>query len=100
VVIAKAWVKNPNWIKRAEEELHKVVQADPASFDAHLLLGNIYRSTGLKARAASMYRKALELKPGSEEAAAALAELGAGQPEAASPPTGSGSFLKKFFKKG
>lgn len=100
VVIAKAWVKNPNWVKRAEEELHKVVQADPASFDAYFLLGNIYRSTGLKARASSMYRKALELKPESEEAAAALAELGGGQPEAASPPPSSGSFLKKLFKKG
>jgi curved DNA-binding protein CbpA len=99
LAIAKAYLKNPNWRKRAEEELLRVVAADPASFEAYLLLGGIYKAMGLKARASSMYRKALELKPDSEEAAAALTELGGGPAEAPSPSPSSGSFLKKLFKK-
>jgi curved DNA-binding protein CbpA len=98
LVIAKAYVKNPNWLKRAEEELQKVVQADGANFDAYYLLGAIYKTTGLKARAASMYRRALEIRPESEESAAALTELGVG-PAEPPPPPGPGSFLKKLFKK-
>jgi curved DNA-binding protein CbpA len=99
IVIAKAYVKNPNWLKRAEEELQKVVHADAANFDAYYLLGAIYKSTGLKARAASMYRKALEIRPDSEESAAALTELGVGPAEPPPAPPGGGSFLKKLFKK-
>lgn len=99
LAIAKAYLKNPNWVKRAEEELQKVVQAEPANLDAHMLLGDIYKGQGLRARAASMYRKALEINPEHEPAGAALADVGGG-PEQASPPPGGGSFLKKLFKKG
>jgi len=99
LVIAKAYVKNPNWLKRAEEELQKVVQADPTSFDAYYMLGAIYKSTGLKARAAAMFRKALDIRPESEESAAALTELGVGPAETPAPTPGGGSFLKKLFKK-
>lgn len=100
LVIARAYVKNPNWVKRAEEELQKLVQADPTNVEAYLLLGEIYKGQGLKARASSMFRKALEISPGHEQAAAALAGLG-GAPEgaAATPQQRAGSFLKKLFKK-
>ncbi len=98
LVIAKAYLKNPNWIKRAEEELQKVVQAEPGNVDALWLLGGIYKAGGLKARAVAMFRKLVELKPDHEEATAALAELGATEKEAA--PAPEGSFLKKLFKKG
>ena len=99
LAIAKAYVKNPNWMKRAEEELQKVLHADPANLEAFMMLGGIYKTTGLKARASAMYRKALEIKPDSEEATAALTELGGMPAEAPSAPAGGGSFLKKLFKK-
>jgi tetratricopeptide (TPR) repeat protein len=97
IVIAKAYLKNPNWVKRAEEELQKVVHAEPTHVEALVLLGGIYKAGGLKARAVAMFRKAVELKPDHEEAAAALLELGAAEKEAA--PEEGGSFLKKLFKK-
>jgi Tfp pilus assembly protein PilF len=99
LVIAKAYLKNPNWVKRAEEELQKVVQAEPGNVDALLLLAGIYKAGGLKARAASMFRKVVEIKPDHEEAAAALTELGATDRETTPLPPSGGSFLKKLFKK-
>jgi curved DNA-binding protein CbpA len=98
LLLAKAYVKNPKWVKRAEEELQRVVQADPGNFEACLLLGGIYQASGLRARATSMFKKAAELQPDDEAAAAALAELGA-VPEATEAPKPGGSLLKRLFKK-
>jgi tetratricopeptide (TPR) repeat protein len=98
VTIAKAYLKNPNWVKKAEEELQQVVQADPASVEAYMLLGGIYKTGGLKARAVAMFRRALELKPDMDGAAAALKQLGAA-PEITGPQAGVGVFLKKLFKR-
>lgn len=99
LVIAKAYLKNPKWVKQAEAELQKLVQAEPGNVDALLLLAGIYKGSGLKARAASMFRKVLEVQPDHEDAANALAELGAGPSEGIPTPPSGGSFLKKLFKK-
>ncbi|HEY5908615.1 MAG TPA: tetratricopeptide repeat protein, partial [Vicinamibacteria bacterium] len=82
LVLAKAYLKNPNWVKRAEETLLSIVHddgknvdrtLDPMRTEAYYLLGTIYRERGLMSRATTMFRKVLELKPDHEEA---LAEVG------------------------
>lgn len=98
LLIAQAYLKNPNWVKKAEEELQQVVQADAANVEAYLLLGGIYKASGLKARALAMFRKALELKPDSEAAAEGVRELG-GPKERTGPQPGVGSLLRRLFKK-
>jgi hypothetical protein len=96
VLHAKCHLKNPKWTKRAEENLQTIVHDDPQAVEAYFLLGNIYRDSGLRARALSMYRKVVELKPEHEEAAAALAAL---TPAETQPAAGSGGLFGKLFKK-
>jgi curved DNA-binding protein CbpA len=98
VLLAKAYMKNPKWIKRAEEQLQAVVQAEPKNVEARMTLGSLYKASGLKARALHEFERVLELKPEHEEAAAEVLEL---IPEG--PPSEDGGkpgFLKKLFKKG
>ena len=90
ILLARAFAKNPNWVRRAEETLHDVVREDPANADAHYELGLIYKAGGLPARAQAMFRRVVELRPDHREAAA---ELDA--PEAA-----GGGLLKRLFGKG
>jgi hypothetical protein len=90
ILLAKAYAKNPNWVRRAEETLHDVVREDPANAEAHYELGLIYKAGGLPARAQAMFRRVVELRPDHREAAA---ELDA--PEAA-----GGGLLKRLFGKG
>jgi serine/threonine protein kinase/tetratricopeptide (TPR) repeat protein len=82
VTLARAYLKNPKWQKRAEDVLQRVVQEDPGYTEAYVVLGDLYRGSQMKNRALAMYRKALELQPGLSEARAGLAALGgpAGQP--------------------
>ncbi len=100
LLIAKAYIKNPHWVKRAEVELQHVVQAEPNNLDALVLLGGIYKRSGLGTRAASMFRKVLEVNPDHPEAAQALAELGVPPSEERPTQPGGPSLLKRVFKKG
>jgi hypothetical protein len=93
VLLAKAYMKNPNWVKQGEELLLSVVQEDPKNVDAYLLLGHIYRGSGLRSRALGMFRKALELQPQHEEAQAQVTALGPEEPE----PGASVGLIKKIF---
>lgn len=100
-VLAKAVVRNPHWVKRAEELLVSVIKDDPNHVGGHWLLAGIYKRGGLRARATSMLRRVLELQPDHEEAAAALRELApAPEPEAEPQPPPSGGLLKRLFGKG
>ena len=93
VLLARAYMKNPNWGRRAEELLQRVVQENPDFADAYVALGHLYRASQLKSRAQAMYRKAVQAQPGHPEALAELAALDGEGPEG---PT----LLKKFFSKG
>jgi curved DNA-binding protein CbpA len=92
VLLARAYLKNPKWVKRAEEVLLTVLQDDHQNVEAHLMLGRLYKGSGLKSRSVSMFKKVLELKPDNEEARVELADQVA-EPE---PPAG---LIKKLFKK-
>jgi len=93
LLLARAYSKNPNWLRRAEETLHQLVREDPTNADAHFELGMIYKTSGFPTRAQAMFRRTLELRPGHKEASA---ELGL--------PTDTGTkhpgLLKRLFKRG
>jgi tetratricopeptide (TPR) repeat protein len=81
LVLAQAYLHNPKWLHRGEELLRAVVRDDPMNAEAYYLLGTIYKTGGLPTRAAAMFRKALEARPGHRPAADELALL-----EKAPPP--------------
>ncbi|HYN02058.1 MAG TPA: DnaJ domain-containing protein [Vicinamibacteria bacterium] len=91
ILLARAYAKNPNWIRRAEETLQNVVREDPVNVDAHYALGLLYKETGLAARAQAMFRRVVELRPDHREA---TAELGPGD------GPGGGGLLKRIFGRG
>ena len=79
VLLGHAYLKNPNWLKRAAEQLQAAIESDPRHAEAHFALGLVYKASGLAQRAAAMFRKATELMPGHAEA---LRELNALEPTA------------------
>jgi Protein kinase domain/DnaJ domain/Domain of unknown function (DUF4388)/Tetratricopeptide repeat len=68
VLLARAYLKNPLWTKRAALVLQRAVEANPRHAEAYLLLGKIYSNAHLLARARAMYKKALELEPDNSRA--------------------------------
>jgi curved DNA-binding protein CbpA len=97
-LLARGYSKNPKWLKRAEELLLTVTRAQPENAEAWSILGRIYAQRGMKSRALSVYRKALELKPDNDEAFKYVADNGGVEP-----PPGEqegGGLLGRFFKKG
>jgi hypothetical protein len=75
VLLAQGLMRNPNWLKRAAEQLQMVIDADPRNGEAYLMQGIVYKASGLAQRAAAMLRKALELMPGNADAHRELADL-------------------------
>jgi tetratricopeptide (TPR) repeat protein len=101
VLLARSYLRNPNWVKQAEQVLLAATQEDATYAEPFFVLGTIYKASGLRSRAVSMFRKAVELKPEHEEAAAELLALAPEPPPAEeaeeSPP--SGGLLKKLFRR-
>jgi tetratricopeptide (TPR) repeat protein len=95
VLLARAFLKNPKWTKRAEDLLRQVVREAPEHAEAYVVLGNIYRSGDLRTRALAMYRRALSLQPAHPEAVEGLEAL---EPTPADP--GRGTLMWKIFGKG
>ncbi|HSD66603.1 MAG TPA: hypothetical protein VLF95_07870 [Vicinamibacteria bacterium] len=75
MLLAQAYFKNPKWIKRAEAVLLTLVGEAPRHGPAHLLLAEIYRGSGLVARARASYTKVLTIQPDNEIARRGLAAL-------------------------
>jgi hypothetical protein len=94
LVLARATMKNPDWLRRAEAYLQDVLREDPMRLEACLLLGDIYKASQLPTRAATMYRKALDLQPGNRHALRELARL-----EGATTPASGTKPLLGFLKK-
>jgi len=94
LLLARAYSKNPNWLRRAEEMLQEVMREDPTNADVHYELGLVYQTGGFTARAHGMFRRALDLRPGHKEASAQLGIQGA------TPDGSGGGLLKRLFKRG
>jgi curved DNA-binding protein CbpA len=77
LLLARCHQRNPKALRQAEELLRSVVQDDPQHVEAHLALGGLYKAAGLRGRALTSYRRALELRPGQPEALAEIKALGA-----------------------
>ncbi|HUG53550.1 MAG TPA: DUF4388 domain-containing protein [Vicinamibacteria bacterium] len=96
VLLARAYMKNVNWLKQGEELLLQVVKDDRTHVEAYGLLAQFYRDQGLKARAAHMMRKVLEIVPENEAMRAELAALTVAEEESAP----RGGLMKRLFKRG
>jgi len=94
LLLARAYSKNPHWLRRAEETLQELMREDPTNADAYYELGLVYKTGGFTARAQAMFKRALELRPGHKEASA---ELGLQHDE---PAGGAAGLFKKLFGKG
>lgn len=94
VLLSKAYLKNPKWVKQAEQTLQTVIREDPKDIEANFLLGTIYKASGLRSRATHAFQRVLELNADHERANAELAELAV--PEQLERPTG---LLRKILKK-
>jgi tetratricopeptide (TPR) repeat protein len=96
ILLARSNLKNPKWVRRAEELLLAVTHDDPAVAEAWLLLGQMYAEKGLTTRAQSMFRKVLALQPDHEEA---LQRLAAVAPPPGEGPPPSPGLLRRLFRK-
>jgi hypothetical protein len=76
ILLARAYARNPGWVKQGEELLLAVLREEPENVDAWLQLGWIYKGLGLRNRAFSALRRVLELQPTHEKARGLLGELG------------------------
>jgi tetratricopeptide (TPR) repeat protein len=97
VLLARAYMKNVNWIKQGEELLIEVMKENPAHAEACLLLAQIYRDQGLKARATHMLKKAVDLLPDNAEVRAQLDALTEQEPEGGPAKAG---LIKRLFSRG
>jgi tetratricopeptide (TPR) repeat protein len=91
ILLAKAYAKNPKWLRRALEYLDEVLREDAANVEAHYELGLLLKQTGQLTRAQAAFRRVIELKPDHREAAAEL-----GLETGAAP----GGLLKRLFGRG
>jgi tetratricopeptide (TPR) repeat protein len=89
--LARAYRRNPKWVKAAEDLLLGIVQAEPTAVEPLVELANLYEEKGLKSRAAAMYRKVIEVDPAHGEACAGVKRL---EPEAAAKAGFTGKFKK------
>jgi len=91
ILLAKAYSKYPDRVRKAEETLQAVVREDPANVEAHFELGMLYKARKLTARAQTQFRKVVELNPDHKQAATEV-----GGPE----PSSEGFFRRLFKKRG
>jgi curved DNA-binding protein CbpA len=96
LALARCYLKNPQWARKAEALLLEATREEPQAVDAWALLASIYRDRGLRARAAAMYKRVLELRPDHEEAAQFLAANAVPEPP---PEEEGGGLLKRLFRK-
>jgi predicted Zn-dependent protease len=92
LLLAQAYLKNPNWRRKAEKIALDLVRDGPQLVAAHLLLAEIYHASGLVARARAAYERVLALEPGHEAATKGLAGLEPPPPEPPPPSRLRGIF--------
>jgi tetratricopeptide (TPR) repeat protein len=90
-LLAQALMKNPKWMREAEEHFRLALKIDPFDADCYVGLGEIYESEGMATRAQKMYEQAATYNPESE---AVQKKLGARRGVA-----GVGALKKLFGRK-
>ncbi len=91
--LALALSQNPKWGKEAERYFLMAIQLEPFSPDLRLLLGRLYRQSGMNRRAENQFEEALRLEPGNIAIKTELGDLrGSGEQP-------GGSFIKGLFRK-
>ena len=91
--LALSLSQNPKWGKEAERYFLKAIELEPFSPDLRLLLGRLYRQSGMNRRAENQFEEALKLEPGNVAIRAELDDL-----QGAGDETG-GSFIKGLFRR-
>jgi curved DNA-binding protein CbpA len=95
MLLARAYMKNPQWRKRAEAVLQSMLDDDPRDIAACMVLANLYRDANLPARARALYRKVLDIQPRHALASKALAALEPQAEEAQAPSGLTGLFKRR-----
>jgi curved DNA-binding protein CbpA len=75
MLLARCYMKRSESLKKAEQELLGVIGEDADNPEAHFHLGMLFDQTGRSNRAASMFRRVLEIDPRHREATAELQRL-------------------------
>jgi hypothetical protein len=65
-LLAQALMKNPKWLREAEEHFRLALKMDPFDAECYLGLGEIYENEGMTTRAQKMYEQAATYDPESE----------------------------------
>ena len=95
MLLARAYMKNPQWRKRAEGVLQSLLDENPRDVAACLVLAELYRDAHLPARARALYRKVLDAQPRHAAAMEALDSLEPGAEEAHAPSGIAGLFKRR-----
>lgn len=65
-LLARALMKNPKWLREAEEQFRMVLKTDPFDAECYVGLGEIYESEGMSTRALKMFEQAASYDPENE----------------------------------
>jgi Tfp pilus assembly protein PilF len=79
-------MKNPKWLREAEEQFRLALKIDQFDADCYVGLGDIYDSEGMSTRAQKMYEQAATYDPENETVQNKMGKRGA-----------TGGALKKLF---
>ncbi len=85
-LLAQALMKNPKWLREAEEQYRLALKLDQFDAESYAGLGDIYVAEGMGTRAQKMYEQAATYDPENQELQEKLGKRGA-----------QGGALKKLF---
>ena len=74
-LLASCQERNPKWRRDAAESYQRVLSLNPASIDALIALGDIYKAQGMISRAQSCYEDAMKIDEKNQQATSRLASL-------------------------
>ncbi len=76
-LLARALMKNPLWLREAEEQFRLALKMDQFDAESYVGLGDIYESEGMGTRALKMYEQAATYDPENEAAQQKTGKRGA-----------------------
>jgi curved DNA-binding protein CbpA len=85
-LLGQALMKNPKWLREAEEQFRLALKLDQFDAECYLGLGEIYESEGMSTRAHKMFEQAATYDPENEEVQKKMGKRGS-----------EGGALKKLF---